>query len=221
MYYPLPLLKSNFKIFPLFGDALIGEPYQLDLSPCAVTEETYNTLDFQKFQAGVFEEIAKGGASWGIGPYLEDRSSLLRNYPDMIAEGRVFHVGLDIVVPPDLPLFAPIKGVVFETLVEKGLGSYGGIVILEHFLSGLTFYSLYGHLKTRFLVQPGQKLEAGEIFGEVGAGEDSGGWFTHVHLQILTEKAMAIGWKLKGYVSKEGLPRVGEIFPTPYPLFRF
>ena len=53
-----------------------------------------------------------------------------------------------------------------------------------------TFYSLYGHLKTPHKVQLGQELVAGQELGKIGKESDSGGWFCHLHLQIITQKAM-------------------------------
>lgn len=219
MFYPLALQQGQPKIFPLFGDALKGRPYILDLSPAHAKPGTYATTDYQTFQKQIFEKLDQHQASWAIGKYLEDRSGLLHDYPDMIDEGRIYHAGLDIIVPPQLPLFAPIAGEVYETIVDEGLGSYGGIVVLRHQLGTLIFYSLYGHLNTDFDVKVGQAMQPGDLLGRIGEDRDSGGWFTHTHLQILTEKAVNQGWLLKGYVTEKDLPRIESLFPTPYPLF--
>ena len=221
MFYPLVIQQRGVRIEPLFGDLLKGRPYLLDLSKTVAGPGKYSTTDFETFQSEVFAELAASGASWAVGKYLEDRSGLLANYPEMIQQGRVFHAGLDIVVPPDVGLFAPLAGVVHEVVVDGGMGNYGGVVVLRHELEAVIFYSLYGHLNTRFEVRPGQVLRAGERFGSIGKGKDSGGWFTHTHLQILTPLAMSSGLMLSGYVRAGDLGRVGEIFPTPYPMFRY
>lgn len=221
MFYPLVVLQHDLQIYPLFGQALKGEPFILDLSIETVGPDRFATTDYPSFQREIFSLLEEAGASWGIGPYLENRGGLLAQYPGMVSEKRFFHAGLDIIVPPGLPLFAPLGGVVHATEVDGGTGNYGGLVVIKHQIAGAIFYSLYGHLSTQFEVEPGEPLIAGQRFGTIGEDEDSGGWFTHTHLQILTEPAMAEGLMFKGYVSAEDLPRIDTLFPSPYPLFRY
>ena len=221
MFYPLVVGQQHVRVMPLFGDLLQGRPYCLDLSEPVTTRGKYTTTDFATFQREIFDEMAAAGASWGIGNYLENRSGLLGDYPGMIQEGRVYHAGLDIIVPPGVPLYAPLEGKVHAAVVDGGAGNYGGVVVLRHDLDGVTFYSLYGHLNTSFEVAPGQAVRAGERFGSIGQGEDSGGWFSHTHLQILTPLAIARDLMLSGYVRADQLAMVDTIFPTPYPMFRY
>jgi len=219
MFYPLVIQQRAVAIRPLFADLLEGRPYLLDLSEPVTGQGKYTTSDFEAFQREIFDEMHGAGARWGIGKYLENRSGLLGEYPDMIRQGRVYHAGLDIIVPAGVPLFAPLEGRVHAAVVDGGIGNYGGVVVLRHQLDDVIFYSLYGHLNTRFEVEAGQTVAAGQRFGTIGEGEDSGGWFTHTHLQILTPLALERGLMLSGYVRGEDLDHVDDIFPSPYPMF--
>ena len=178
-----------------------------------------NTNDFDSFQSVIFEELLSSRRSWGIGKYLEERGSLLRNYPQMIEEGRTYHLGLDIIVPKGFELFAPLDSKVFLVGKEEEKGSYGGYVILQHNSNNEIFYSFYGHLNSHHIVKKDDILTAGQIFGVIGERSDSGGWFTHTHLQIITQKAIDEGRTFQGYITKKDLPQIEELFPSPYPLF--
>jgi peptidoglycan LD-endopeptidase LytH len=215
------LLASNVQVFPLLGNYLAGEPYVFDFSSKNSKSLKYDTLNFNIFQNQIFEEILENNASWGIGKYLEERKNILRNYPQMIREKRFYHLGLDIIVPAGVRLFAPLDSKVFFCGVESGVGNYGGNVILEHRMGDNYFYSLYGHLKPNPSLFIGQNLFAGDFFSEIGEKEYSGGWFTHVHVQILTPLVVKKGMTNLGYIAKENLNSVSDYFPDPIPLFRF
>lgn len=219
MYYPLNLIVTRTRPYPLFGKQLKGKPFILDLSDSNPDVKTYAMDDFQKQQMQIFDQLRRENRYWGIGRYLEDRRELLSHFPQMVEEERFFHVGLDIIVPEAFTLYAPLDGEVAKVGFDEGVGNYGGYVILRHMLLGIVFYSFYGHLNIQHIVEPGQKIEAGDEIGHIGAGHDSGGWFTHTHLQVITEEAYDEGRYLQGYVTAEDLEWIDELFPTPYPLF--
>ncbi len=180
-----------------------------------------DTSHFEEFQELVFSELKSSGWSWGIGKYLEERSLLLRNYPQIVSEGRIYHLGLDIIVPKGYKLHAPISGVVHLTGKEEGTGNYGGYVVLKHEGADGFFYSFYGHLNSHHMVNEGHIVKQGESFAEIGDGEDSGGWFTHTHLQVITEKAERMGRMFHGYASEKDLREIESLFPNPGFLFRY
>lgn len=219
MYYPLNILCAGQIICPIFRENLKGEPFIFDFSSRNPKTLEYNKQDYDEFQEQIFSQLEAAGASWGIGKYLEERKSLLSEYPQMIEEKRYYHAGLDIVVPEGWPLYAPVDGIVFRTGIDAGQGNYGGYVILEHTIHSTTFYSLYGHLDSGFKVKEGDFIKQDEPFAAIGSHEDSGGWFSHTHLQILTEKAVQEGRTLQGYVAQKDLENIEAIFPSPYFLF--
>ena len=168
----------------------------------------------------VFDELEESSCTWGIGKYLEERKNILREYSNIIEEKRYYHLGLDIIVPFDTPMFSPLDAVVYKTGKETRLGNYGGYIMLKHEINEVTFYSFYGHLKTPHLVRQGENIRAGQEFARIGKESDSGGWFCHTHLQILTQKAVDDGFTDWGYISPELMPKVESYFPSPYYLFK-
>lgn len=219
MFYPLILHKT--KIYPIFGSFLNGNPHIFDFSSNNPRTLEYHTDDFEAFNQAIFEELAESGYSWGIGRYLEERKNLLHAYPNIIEEKRYYHLGLDIIVPYNTPLYTPLAGKVYKVGKETQIGNYGGYVMLQHQVEEICFYSFYGHLKTPHLVDVGTHLKAGQKFAHIGKDSDSGGWFCHTHLQILTQKAVDEGLTDWGYISPDFMPKVDAYFPSPYALFRF
>lgn len=219
MFYPLNL--NGIDVFPLFGDALKGEPYIFDFSSKNPKTLEYDPADFDQFNTMVFDEMKNSSCKWGIGRYLEERKSLLRDYPNIIEEERYYHLGLDIVVPYDTPMYAPLNGEVYATGKETQIGNYGGYIMLKHIVNDIVFYSFYGHLKTPHAVNPGDKISAGQEFARIGQNSDSGGWFCHTHLQILTQQAIDDGYTNWGYISPKMMASVEKYFPSPYFLFKY
>ena len=217
----LRLTRSvSFRPFPLFGELLKGDPHVFDFTAANPRVAEYVTDDYDTFQAQIFADLAASGKSWGLGNYLEDRSALLHRFPQMIEEGRVIHAGLDIIVREAETLHAPLDATVHATGVDAGLGNYGGYVVLRHEIEAVRFFSFYGHLNSAFQVEVGQELSTGFPFGLTGERADTGHWFSHTHLQILTERAMDELRMLQGYVQPSEVPELGALFPTPYPMFR-
>lgn len=218
MYYPINLSES--RIFPLFGNYLQGPPQVFDFSSNNPKTLEYDPSDFNKFNEMIFGEMQETGKQWGIGKYLEERRQLLRFYPNLVKEKRFYHLGLDIIVPYDTPMYAPLEGEVYAVGKETQIGNYGGYLMLKHRVQEVTFYSFYGHLKTPHLFEVGTKIKAGQEFARVGEKSDSGGWFCHTHLQILTQAAVEEGLTDWGYAGLDFLPSVEQYFPSPYFLFK-
>ena len=212
---------DKFDVYPLFGDLLKGEPYVFDFSSKNPKTLNYNLDNFQEFNENIFNELKNSGKKWGIGKYLEERKNILRGSINIINEKRIYHLGLDIIVPYNSVVFCPLDGNIHKLGKETQKGNYGGYLVLEHKINNQTFYSLYGHLKTPHKVQLGQEVLAGQELARIGKESDSGGWFCHLHLQIITQKALTKGYSEWGYISEKLLPKVGEYFPDPNFLFKW
>ena len=86
------------------------------------------------------------------------------------------HDGLDMAAPKNTPIYATRAGVVsFAGYQEGGAGYY---VWINH---GDGFKSIYMHM-TRYVVEEGQTVEAGELIGYVGSTGRSTG--NHLHFGI-------------------------------------
>ncbi len=93
-------------------------------------------------------------------------------------EHRTLHLGMELFVPAESPVMAPLAGVVHS--VEAGC------VMLQHTADDgrpMTFWTRYGGLRS--VVHVGQHIQRGQILGNV-AGEGHGS-APHVHLQVMSD----------------------------------
>ncbi len=85
------------------------------------------------------------------------------------------HEGLDIAARFGTPVLATADGIVVYAKYER---SFGNTVIIEH---GYGFSTLYAHLAEVY-VQPGQRVERGQVVGAVGnTGRSTG---PHLHYEV-------------------------------------
>ncbi|WP_411817294.1 M23 family metallopeptidase [Hyphococcus sp. DH-69] len=73
------------------------------------------------------------------------------------------HSGVDVAAPTGTPILAPAPGVV--RLAEDDMYFEGGLVLLDH---GHWLESAFLHM-SRIDVEPGQRVEKGDVIGAVGA----------------------------------------------------
>ncbi len=219
MYYPFFLYGENIDHRPVFAD-LKGDPFVADLSPDSPLLKGLDVRDQKTFQQ-LLEDKMGSDHSWGFAPYLEDRATLLADCPQMVAEKRFIHLGLDIIVPLGTPLHAPLDATVHTSGYESGEGNYGGYVLLKHESTKFqTFYSLYGHLGKDSLPTVGSQFAAGEAFAAIGDFHENGNWFYHTHLQVITQKGLDQGYLSKGYCAESDLKEMNTLCPSPIPLFK-
>ena len=134
------------------------------------------------------------GARFAIGQYGEDRDVYRGGQFKTAAspEWRSQHLGIDIFIAADTPLYAPLAGKVLSVADNDLAFDYGPTVILEHRAGedGPVFWTLYGHLSRQTLatVKDGMEVEAGQLIGFIGGHEVNGGWAPHLHFQIITDR---------------------------------
>jgi 4-aminobutyrate aminotransferase-like enzyme/Ser/Thr protein kinase RdoA (MazF antagonist) len=105
-------------------------------------------------------------------------------------EYRTIHLGIDVWLPAHTPLHAPFAGEVFSAFDNAGDKDYGPTILLKHNIGpGKYFFTLYGHLSRASLdvVKTGQRVEAGQLIGYLGAPEENGNWPPHLHFQIMLD----------------------------------
>ena len=219
MYYPFMLYNQTIDHRPVFS-GLEGDPYVADLSPASPLLEGVDIRDQQAFQRHL--EARMGTRyRWGFSPYLERRDTLLGECPQMVADQRFIHLGLDVIVGLGTTLHAPLSATVARSGYESGDGNYGGWVLLEHAGPHFeTFYSLYGHLCKTRLPDAGRVVAAGEPFAWIGDFHENGNWFYHTHIQVITRKGLHRGYLSKGYCSQADLAEIDGLCPSSIPLFK-
>ncbi|MBR9988095.1 MAG: peptidoglycan DD-metalloendopeptidase family protein [Desulfosarcina sp.] len=219
MYYPFFLFNERIDHRPVFS-GLRGDPYVADLSPGSPLLQGMDVRDQEGFQRLLHEKMGST-YHWGFSPYLERRDSLLGDCPQMVADQRFIHLGLDVIVGLGTPLHAPLDATVAQSGYEEGEGNYGGWVLLKHANPHFeTFYSLFGHLSKSYLPAAGQDVEAGAAFAVVGDFNENGNWFYHTHIQTITQKGLDRGYLSKGYCAQADLAEMNDLCPSSIPLFK-
>jgi hypothetical protein len=219
MYYPFLLYSTRIKHGPVFF-GLDGDPFIADLSTNSPLLWGIDVRDQEKLQR-ILDDQMGSKYQWGVSPYMEHRNTLLADCPQMVADQRFIHLGLDVIVKVGTHLHAPLHATVVESGYESGEGNYGGYVLLKHegpFFK--TFYSFYGHLCKDRLPAPDDSFPAGTIFAEIGDFHENGNWFHHTHIQVITREGLELGYLHKGYCSEKDLGRMNDLCPSPIPIFK-
>jgi len=215
----------NLKNFLRQNSNLFGRVISLDYNSCPAfifdfsrkNKELQKTrlTGTQEFSNYIFNTLKKNNAGFGIGKYNENR---IIYQSDLFSgkEKRTIHLGIDLWVPPETSVLAPLKGIVHSFANNEGDGDYGPTIILEHNLNSIKFYTLYGHLSIDSLnnLKVGKVFEKGEIIGKVGNFPDNGNWPSHLHFQIIKDMQGKCG-DFPGVASKEKAKEFLEICPDP------
>jgi murein DD-endopeptidase MepM/ murein hydrolase activator NlpD len=148
--------------------------------------------DTIRFSQWVNNKLEQSHARYGIGGYAEHRTvySASKVFDgNEQEEPRRLHLGTDIWGKPGTPVIAPLDGIVHSFAFNNRFGDYGATIILSHNLQGFSFFTLYGHLSLNSIknIREGQKITAGEIFGEFGIPAENGQWPPHLHFQIILD----------------------------------
>jgi len=220
MIYPNFIKSLDVEIHPILPSTFHLAPATVDLSNQSDLLKNVDPKNQIEIDKRIFTFIKDNDTNWGLSGYLEDRSTLLAPYPQMVEEKRYYHLGLDIIVPANVALHCPLDATVVESDYEAGDGNYGAFVLLEHKGDFETFYSFFGHLQKNTLPQVGQNFSIGDEFARTGEMQENGNWFYHTHLQVLTKKGLDEGWMHKGYCTKEQIKIIDQLCPSPLDLFR-
>ena len=180
----IQIAKENFKIT------------SLDLS---LKNEGLQKVDFQnilQFSKYINDLLHSAGAVFGIGGYNElrglySRSDLfgksLSNEEENNEEPRRLHLGTDIWGPAETSVYAPLDSEVHSFAFNDNYGDYGATLILKHKIEGIAFYTLYGHISLKDIekLQPGDKIQKGQLIAHFGKEEENGHWPPHLHFQVI------------------------------------
>lgn len=155
--------------------------------PAAATEPKKNPLiDPDKCQLMVEATHKKYNLDFSYGGWMEDRSVLWKD--SYLEEKQAFiHLGIDLNVPPGTEV-----AVDFDAVVEKidsdypEEGGWGTRVIFKHATEPV--YIIYAHLDPELSIKEDDEVHAGQIFAKVGKAPYNGGWFPHLHVQVVEVK---------------------------------
>ncbi len=185
----LKRLLTNIQIKPVLPEQFLEiPPVVFDFTRENNIIPKKDLVNANKFSQYIAQILSEQGRSLGIGRYGEDRGIYQSPLYKTKAEARSIHLGMDLFVPVNTPIFVPIDGIVHSFQDNNHFLDYGPTIILEHNI-GEKFYTLYGHLSRTSLskIKVGQKITAGETIAKVGNQHENGNWPTHIHFQIITD----------------------------------
>lgn len=129
-----------------------------------------------------------------FGGWLEDQRFLNDHFlvhdPE---QDTMIHIGLDIMLPIGTRIVAHDNGTVVDVFIDKStMNGWGGrVTVLYDNPKDENFgYMIYGHLHHQRIVHVGQLVQAGDTIGYVTNETQNGGWFPHVHIQVVDQDFM-------------------------------
>jgi len=151
-----------------------------------------------KDQDALLEKVSYNEECYTYGGFGEDRSDLWDGFEPKMK--KMIHLGVDLNnLPPGQCVGSATQGTVVHIMNDKTRVNGWGNRIIICFEVGVArkfkptlyvkTYFLYGHLDpAKCPLKLGDKVKGGDIIGYIGDGEVNGGWFPHLHLQIMTEQ---------------------------------
>jgi 4-aminobutyrate aminotransferase-like enzyme/Ser/Thr protein kinase RdoA (MazF antagonist) len=177
--------------------------------------ETPSQTDLNK---NIADFLHGTGQQFAIGGYGEPRPIYGGGeFGDGVKRNRrTRHLGVDVSAPVGQAISAPCAGKIFMVGNADTPFDYGGWVIIEHDAGGRSFWSLFGHLDPDSFAthQPGDRIEAGQVIGQIGAGAVNGGWWPHVHFQLLLQRPTGLGTP-DGACDPDWFDEAGILCPNP------
>ena len=167
----------------------------------------------------IFSRMADEKSLIGIGHYMEDR---IVYDTDAFAienstERRTMHMGVDLFLKPEEPIYAPYDGKIIAVRNRNFKGDYGAVILMQHEIDdGQKFWTLYGHLSQATLnhVKDGDQIAAGDTLAWVGDHPDNGDWPPHLHFQIYSH-LLDMGASIDGVAPLSLLSIWQDISPDP------
>jgi len=217
------LKRTSGSFAPIFRDTNLSQAMKLDLSyGSATATNTPEVPNTRALNAQIAADMATADANVAVGGWGEARPiyngrAFGRASSDPLAVARTHHLGVDISLAAGSHVYAPMAGIVWAADHAPDPLDYGGYVIFAHQTpTGEKFYSLYGHLDPKSLshLTVGTQVQAGEKFAELGIYEENGGWWPHLHLQLMTE-VPPTGYTPPGTCEVQFWEAAKELCPNP------
>ena len=180
VYTPYPASKYLSLVGDEYSELMTSTWQQLD----AATRQTYalsRSLDEVQLLAKDKEQMSLAvPAIWPI-----DRTRLKAFYAfgvrkkHPILKIRTMHKGVDMSTDYGVPVYATGDGVIEKVDMGKRRRGYGRQILINHKFG---YKTRYAHLQKMF-VKPGEKVQRGQLIGEVGSTGGSTG--PHLHYEVI------------------------------------
>jgi murein DD-endopeptidase MepM/ murein hydrolase activator NlpD len=195
-----------------------SEYVALDLSVTNTDLQNHKLETAQDYEVFIQNQLDTNHGKIMFGGYVENRnlykrSTVFKN-PD-IGE-RNIHIGLDLWINEQAPIFAALEGKIHSFQNNTALGDYGPTIILEHQIADFKFHTLYGHLSEASLESKkvGEAIQKGQQIAILGLPPINGDYAPHLHFQIIIDMEGKFG-DYPGVCSEKTLPFYKENCPDP------
>jgi murein DD-endopeptidase MepM/ murein hydrolase activator NlpD len=164
----------------------------LDLSITNEKLKSVNMSSSQDLERFIWAYIKSKNAKAAYGGYIEKRGIYNRsdyfNQQNPETE-RNIHIGLDIWIEANTPIFAPLEGEIHSFKNNTNYGDYGPTLILKHQFEAVEFFTLYGHLSLLSIqnIEVGTRIKKGQQIATLGTAEVNGDYPPHLHFQIIKD----------------------------------
>ena len=221
----LESVLQSLDIFPVLGDLYTKEDYvPIDLSVNNSNLKSVNISSSKDLETYISKHIKSQKAKIAYGGYIEKRgiynrsSHFNQDNPDT---ERNIHLGVDLWIEANTPIYAPLDGELHSFKDNSGYGNYGPTLIIKHTFEEIKFYTLYGHLSLESLVDKnvGQTIKRGQQIAKLGSAKVNGDYPPHLHFQIIKDIQHYLG-DYPGVSSEQGLKFYKENCPNPNLLLR-
>ena len=164
----------------------------IDFSTSISDLNNFNSSSSKECQEYIRIFLEKHNKTVAYGGYLETRAIYKRS-PTFNKENseteRNIHLGIDLWVRAGTQVLSAFDGEIHSFKNNIGFGDYGPTIIIKHYLNSVEFYTLYGHLSRASItnLRVGQKMNQGQILGEIGTAKVNGDYAPHLHFQIIKD----------------------------------
>lgn len=218
--------KKSFKFSDLFPSEEKEDIRLLDLKVSSTWlghQNEFNDLDLFQFKIDQLQKI--NPKKLIAGGYCEPRPLYTSSEYDKIGnsgpESRTVHLGIDFWLSEGTAIQALFDGEIHTATNDEGFKEYGGLIILKHNLSDVTFFTLHGHLSIASVekYKVGDPVKKGDVIGFLGDPEENGVWAPHLHFQLMLS---VLDYKLDfpGVAYPNQLKVWKSICPDPNLLFK-
>lgn len=185
-------------IFPGLPDAKWGK---IDLDEESRKLGGFDFMDPIECSRWLKEVHKEKGIDFSYGGFLEDRNNIWKDWKDCEVKDRskgLIHLGVDYNVPAGTDVFMPADGRLINILNDLDQkGGCGGMALFQIIDRNIPYYLAMAHLKQPLKLDFGRIYSGGEWIGQVGDVHENGGWFPHIHAQLMDSQLIK-GYKIPG-----------------------
>jgi 4-aminobutyrate aminotransferase-like enzyme len=126
-------------------------------------------------RAHIARALKERGSGLGLGRHAEARLSYTRY--DSPVEPETIHLGVEVFVPAETAVFAPLEGSVAR------LG-WNELIVRHEPAAGCAFYTRYAGLAPADLLTLGGRVQRGQVLGRVASADVGAPLPPHLHFQL-------------------------------------